>query len=73
MMKRVEIAEIALRSSRDNRIEHPKFFSEGNYISLRRLINVIYVIRKFIKEISQLKCHQNYIQSKKNIEEILNN
>jgi hypothetical protein len=69
MMKRVEIAEIALRNLKDNRKENSKCFTEENYINLRKLTNVIDKIRKFIKEISQLKGYQNYIQSKKNIEE----
>jgi hypothetical protein len=69
MMKRVEIVEIASRNLRDNRKGNQKYFSEDNYINLRRLINVVVKIRKFVKEISHLKGYQNYIQSKRNIEE----
>ncbi|PKY19160.1 kinase-like protein [Rhizophagus irregularis] len=65
MMKRVEIAEIALRNLRDN----SKHFSRESYINLRRLINIIDKIRKFVTGISQLEGYRNYIQFKKNIEE----
>ncbi|GES97479.1 kinase-like domain-containing protein [Rhizophagus clarus] len=70
VMKRVEIADIALRNLRDNRKENSKCFSRDNYINLRKLINVIEKLRKFVIEISQLKGYRDYIQSKKNIEEI---
>jgi len=57
MMKRVEIADMALSNLVHGK-ENLQYFSKENYINLRRLVNVIDKIRKYLAEISQLKGYE---------------
>jgi hypothetical protein len=67
MLDRVTIADSAVKNLKVRREENEAFFSEENFINLHKLVTVISKIHKFVKEISQLKGLQKYIQAQ-NIE-----
>ncbi|GES97465.1 kinase-like domain-containing protein [Rhizophagus clarus] len=68
MLKKVEIADIALNNLKVPKREDLKYFSKEIYINLCNLITISGKIRKILAEISQFESYKKFIQTGKNIE-----
>ncbi|GET50287.1 kinase-like domain-containing protein [Rhizophagus irregularis DAOM 181602=DAOM 197198] len=64
MVDRIQIAETAVRILKIHKEEHKDFFSEDNYNNLRKLVDVMRVMKKFIEEVSLSTKLSKFVQAK---------
>ncbi|CAB4402497.1 unnamed protein product [Rhizophagus irregularis] len=67
LLKRVRVADSAVRQLREKKDDKEDFFNNENYSSLQELTGILRRIKKFVSEISQMKTLSKYIKAK-NIE-----